>query len=188
MRTITSIVGSMFSGKTRELINRYNKNVHIRGRDSLYISSTLCKTINSHDGEEGVGEIRTCTKLAELTIRDGVDLFIDEGQFFEDIYIFCRTHPHNNITIACITTDFTFTPYEHIGKLLCVSDHIIQLKSICEHCKISDGIVNHRRVADNTPILVGDKALYQPLCFDCWRKIYPCQQDPWCRYLLPKTN
>lgn len=170
---IVVIIGSMFSGKTRELINRYNKNIYIRGKKSLLISSSYCKEIKTHDGEEcGEGrKIQTCTKLFESNIENGVDIFIDEGQFFEDIFTFCQKYSQrsHNITISCITTDFTFSPYENIGKLLCIADKIVKLKSICEKCKIANGIVNHRKIVDNTPILIGDKSLYEPLCFNCWK-------------------
>ncbi len=173
---IEVICGSMFSGKTEELIRRLKRvrianlkaeifkpaidvrydEVKIVSHDTNFINSTPVE--NAH---------------SILLLAQDVDVVgIDEAQFFdEEIAFVCEQLALKGIRVivAGLDMDFSGKPFGQMPNLLAVADYITKLHAICVRCgNIAN--ISYRKTADSGQVLLGEKDIYEPRCRECAQK------------------
>jgi thymidine kinase len=173
---IEVICGSMFSGKTEELIRRLKRariaklNVEIFKPevDSRYDESDVV----SHDSN-AIHSTAVPNSGAILLLADQVDVVgIDEVQFFDDELVnVCNSLANRGIRVICagLDMDYSGKPFGVMPKLMAVAEFVTKVHAICVDC---GHIANHsfRMVADEKLVMLGETDSYQALCRDCFRK------------------
>ena len=181
---IEVICGSMFSGKTEELIRRMKRATFARQRvvifkpqlDKRYSEANVV----SHDRNEipstpiakasDIIMSLARTKDGEFDI-DGVG--IDEAQFFDMRLVdVCNELAGSNVRviIAGLDMDFKGIPFGPIPSLCAVADDVTKVHAICVKCG-SLAYVSHRLVPDDNRVLIGEQTEYEPLCRECYNKL-----------------
>ena len=181
---IEVICGSMFSGKTEELIRRMKRATFARQRvvifkpqlDKRYSEANVV----SHDRNEipstpiaKASDI--ITSLART--KDGefdIDVVgIDEAQFFDMRLVdVCNELAGSNVRviIAGLDMDFKGIPFGPIPSLCAVADDVTKVHAICVKCGAL-AYVSHRLVHDDNRVLIGEQTEYEPLCRECYNKL-----------------
>lgn len=167
---IEVICGSMFSGKTEELLRRLNRaliaqqNVAIfkpavdkRYHDSSVVSHDK-KSVNS-TAVENAGNIL-------LHVSEDVEVVgIDEAQFFdEDIVAVCNTLANRGIrvVVAGLDMDFEGRPFGSMPYLMAVAEYVTKVHAICVHTG-NLAHYSHRKVDGDAKVLLGEKEEYEPV-------------------------
>ena len=172
---IEVICGSMFSGKTEELIrrirraeiakmntiifkpnidNRYSAN-HIVSHNQSKMESILVEDIN---------EI-----LENSTEMDVIG--IDEAQFFSNELIpVCKKLAKDNkrVVVAGLDTDFKGIPFGPMPALMCESDFLDKLRAICVKCG-NPASFSQRITKDSKQVLIGETDVYEARCRNCFK-------------------
>jgi thymidine kinase len=171
---IEVICGSMFSGKTEELIRRLkrakiaNLNVEIFKPkvDTRYDNSKVV----SHDANSILSTaIEHSAEL--LALAEGVSVVgIDEAQFFDsDLPLNAQklAMRGTRVIIAGLDMDFRGQPFGPIPNLLAVAEYITKVHAICPHC---GNLATHsyRRGEQEETVVLGEKELYEPRCRTCY--------------------
>lgn len=180
--TLTVICGSMFAGKSEELIRRARRAWYAKkcvqvfkpAIDSRYDQSNVV----THMGV--AHEAVPVASVAELrsTIDANVDvLLIEEVQFFsEDIVGLCVFHADRgvDVIVAGLDQDFRRRPFGPMPTLLAVADEVIKLRAICMKCgetashtyRTIDGKPAHY---DDPVVLIGATEVYEARCRNCFK-------------------
>ena len=171
---IEVICGSMFSGKTEELIRRLkrakiaNQKVQIfkPSKDTRY---DIIKVV-SHD--ENAVDSLPISQSEEIFnhISDVNVVGIDEAQFFdENLPLVCQKLAIDGVRviIAGLDMDFKGRPFGPIPNLLAVAEYITKVHAICPHC---GNLATHsyRLSQEQETVLLGEKDLYEPRCRVCY--------------------
>ena len=169
------ICGSMFSGKTEELIRRLkrakiaNQKVEIF-KPAIDVRYDEIKIV-SHD-ENHIQSTPVDNSQKILLLAQGVEVVgIDEAQFFDEQLPFvcdelaCRGI---RVIVAGLDMDFQGNPFGQLPFLLAKADYITKLHAICMKC---GNIANYsyRKTASEERIVLGEKNLYEPRCRRCYR-------------------
>ena len=170
---IEVICGSMFSGKTEELIRRL-KRVEIANLKSEIFKPSVDMRyddikIVSHD-ENKIQSIPVDNSRRILLLARDVDVVgIDEAQFFDDqITSVCEELALNGtrVIVAGLDMDYQGKPFGQMPNLLAIADYITKLHAICMKCgNIAN--VSYRKVAVGGQVLLGEKDIYEPRCRVC---------------------
>ena len=177
---LISIIGSMFSYKTTELIRRCNMYIRsgkrvLRIKPNMDNRYSIKSEIISHDGLSI--ECIMTDKLLDLNLNyNEYDMIaIDEGHLFPDTYNFIKTLSELNIIIMITGLTMTFKKdvfFDDMLKIVAMSNEINLLKGICNICKNFDAIYSHKLNSSNQSIIdVGSDDKYIPLCRDCFNKL-----------------
>ena len=172
---IEVICGSMFSGKTEELIRRVKRariaNQNIKVFKPI-IDSRSKNFIESHDESklESI-EVKLSSEILNNSLNCDV-VAIDEAQFFDDDLVsICNTlaKQGKRIIIAGLDMDFSGKPFGVIPQLLAIAENVTKVHAICTDC---GGIANHSfRLTKNQELVqLGQKNEYKPLCRQCFNK------------------
>jgi len=173
---IEVICGSMFSGKTEELIRRLKRariaklkvEIFKPEVDSRYDESDVV----SHDSN-AIHSTAVPNSGAILLLADQVDVVgIDEVQFFDDQLIHvCNMLANRGIRVICagLDMDYSGRPFGVMPGLMAVAEYVTKVHAICVDC---GHIANHsyRMVADEKLVMLGETDSYQALCRDCFKK------------------
>lgn len=173
--SIEVITGSMFSGKTEELIRRLRRAGFARLRIQIFKPSVDKRyselNIVSHNERSIVSTPVENPSSILLLAPDDVDVVgIDEAQFFdESIVDVCITLANNGIRVivAGLDMDFMGNPFGPIPSLLAVADHITKVHAICIRCG-NLAQFSFRKSDEESVVLLGEKNLYEPLCRNCF--------------------
>lgn len=171
---IEVICGSMFSGKTEELIRRL-KRARIATLNVKIFKPTIDRryhetNIVSHD-ENAIVSIPVASSQEILHLAPGADVIgIDEAQFFDAaLPEVCDKLAFSGIRIiiAGLDMDYKAQPFGQIPFLLAKADFITKLHAICMRC---GHIANYsfRKGEDEEQIMLGEKSLYEPRCRQCF--------------------
>ncbi len=170
---IEVICGSMFSGKTEELIRRL-KRVKIANLKAEIFKPAIDTRydeikIVSHD-ENKIHSTPVDNSQTVLLMAQDVDVVgIDEAQFFdEQIVTVCEQLALKGIRVivAGLDMDYLGKPFGPMPKLLAIADYITKLHAICMRCgNIAN--VSYRKVALPGQIVLGEKDIYEPRCRHC---------------------
>ena len=172
--SVEVITGSMFSGKTEELIRRLRR-AQFAGLKVEIFKPSLDKRysgnrIVSHD-DKSIMSTPVDNASAILLLASDVDVVgIDEAQFFDDSIIeVCNTLADNGIrvVIAGLDMDFMGKPFGPVPALLAVAEYVTKLHSICMRCG-NLAQYSFRKSEDEQVVLLGEKNLYEPLCRNCY--------------------
>ena len=171
--SIEVICGSMFSGKTEELIRRL-KRVKIANLKLKIFKPAIdirYDKINivSHDTNFILSTPVESSQMI-LQLAQDVDVVgIDEAQFFDaEIGNVCEQLALSGIRVivAGLDMDYMGNPFGQMPNLLAKADYISKLHAICVICgNIAN--ISYRKTADNGQVLVGEKDIYEPRCRTC---------------------
>ena len=168
------ICGSMFSGKTEELIRRLKRAKIANLKVEIFKPSTDVRyhvqNIVSHDENQTVSTPIDNSQTILLMASDVDVIGIDEAQFFDDqLPEVCDQLARKGVRVivAGLDMDYTGKPFGQIPFLLAKADYITKLHAICVRC---GNIANYsyRKSADGGQILLGEKEMYEPRCRHCF--------------------
>lgn len=172
---IEVICGSMFSGKTEELIRRLKRAKIARQRVEIFKPRVDTRydevKIVSHDANHILSiPVGSSKELLEL-VNDVDVVGVDEAQFFDmDLPEVCQELAHRGIRVivAGLDMDFRGAPFGPIPHLLAVSEYITKVHAICTHC---GNLATHsyRVTNDSNTVLLGEKDAYEPRCRVCYQ-------------------
>jgi thymidine kinase len=170
---IEVICGSMFSGKTEELIRRL-KRVEIAHLKAEIFKPSIDtryddQKIVSHD-ENRIHSTPIDNSQTILLLAQNVDVVgIDEAQFFDDqIPTVCEQLALKGmrVIVAGLDMDYQGKPFGQMPNLLAIADYITKLHAICVVCgNIAN--VSYRKINTGPRVLLGEKNIYEPRCRIC---------------------
>ena len=176
---IEVICGSMFSGKTEELIRRLKRARIAHLGVEIFKPSVdnrfHAENIVSHD-ENAIPSNPVSSSLLIPTLIRNVDVVgIDEAQFFDDHLPDVCDHLASRgirVIVAGLDMDYTGKPFGQIPNLLARADYITKLHAICVIC---GNIANYsyRKTAHDEQLVIGEKDMYEPRCRVCFRADSP---------------
>jgi thymidine kinase len=174
--SIELITGSMFSGKTEELIRRLRRAQFAGLRVEIFkpsLDTRYSETrVVSHD-EKSINSTPVDNASSILLLAGDVDVVgIDEAQFFdESIVDVCNKLADNGIRIlvAGLDMDFMGKPFGPIPALLAIAEYVTKVHAICMRCG-NLAQYSHRKSLEAQVVLLGEKDIYEPLCRSCYNK------------------
>ncbi len=174
--SIEVVAGSMFSGKTEELIRRLKRARIAKQKVEIYKPMTDVRysetEVVSHD-ENTINSTPVENSSTILLLTGNVDVIgIDEAQFFDTGLIEVVTKLANNgirVIVAGLDMDFKGVPFGPIPGLMAVADHITKVHAICVRCG-NIAQFSHRKSGKDQVVLLGEKDIYEPLCRSCYRE------------------
>jgi len=174
--SIEVITGSMFSGKTEELIRRLRRAQYAGLKVEIFkpsLDNRYSETmVVSHD-ENSIHSTVVDNPSSILLLAGGVDVVgIDEAQFFDlSLTGVCNQLADEGIRIivAGLDMDFLGKPFGPIPALLATSEYITKVHAICMRCG-NLAQYSYRKSDESSIVLVGEKNLYEPLCRKCFRE------------------
>jgi len=171
---IEVICGSMFSGKTEELIRRMRRAIIARQKCELFkpeIDTRYSKTdIVSHDRQKISSHvIKNPQEILEYALEAQV-VGIDEAQFFDESLIkVCQTLANmgKRVIVAGLDQDYRGVPFEPIPQLLAVAEYITKTHAICVIC---GNPANHtqRKTSQSDKVVIGASDTYEARCRNCF--------------------
>lgn len=169
------IVGSMFSGKSEELIRRLNRAAIARQKVQVFKpiidSRYSIEEIASHSGRKHLSKpVTTAAELLDQVDSDTQVVGIDEGQFFDPALVDAVTELANSgrrVIVAGLDQDYTGKPFEPMPQLLCVAEYITKIHAICVKCG-STANFTQRTVESEARVEVGASDKYEARCRGCF--------------------
>lgn len=168
------ICGSMFSGKTEELIRRLKRARIANLKVEIFKPAIDVRydeeKIVSHD-ENAILSTPIDNSQKILLLAQDVDVVgIDEAQFFdEEISNVCEQLAIRGIRVivAGLDMDYKGKPFGQMPNLLAIADYITKLHAICVVCgNIAN--ISYRKSADEGQVVLGEKDKYEPRCRHCY--------------------
>ncbi|ANI88467.1 thymidine kinase [Arachidicoccus ginsenosidimutans] len=171
---IEVICGSMFSGKTEELIRRL-KRVEIAGLKAEIFKPSIDvryseQAVVSHDANEIQSTPVSSSQNILLLSQDVNVVGIDEAQFFDsEIVNVCEILARKGVRVivAGLDMDYKGRPFGPMPQLLAVADYITKLHAICVKCG-NIASMSYRKVSQDSQVLLGEKETYEPRCRSCY--------------------
>jgi thymidine kinase len=159
--SIEVVCGSMFSGKTEELIRSFKPRTDTRYHETAVVSHDL-NSINSTpvDSASAILLLGTNTQVVG----------IDEAQFFDDeLPDVCNKLALKGIRVivAGLDMDFTGKPFGPMPALMAIAEHVTKVNAVCVCCG-NPALYSYRTVADEATVLLGEKESYEPRCRACY--------------------
>ncbi|MBW7846532.1 MAG: thymidine kinase [Bacteroidales bacterium] len=173
---IEVICGSMFSGKTEELIRRLNR-ARIAKQKVEIFKPHIDKRYSDEDvvshNANAIRSIPVESASQILFYANDVDVIgIDEAQFFDSELTSVCTQLANRgirVIVAGLDMDFQANPFGPMPQLLAVAEYVTKVHAICMHCG-NLAHVSHRIVEGERLVLLGETESYEPLCRVCYNK------------------
>ena len=173
---IEVVCGSMFSGKTEELIRRIKRAVFAKQRVEIFKPAIDTRysdeEVVSHD-RNSIVSTPVDTSGTILLLSSDIDVVgIDEAQFLDDGLVDVCNQLANRgvrVIIAGLDMDFQGKPFGPMPALCAIADEVTKVHAICVRCGAL-AYVSHRLVNEEKRVLLGEKAQYEPLCRECYRK------------------
>ncbi len=172
---IEVICGSMFSGKTEELIRRLKRARIANLKVEIYKPAADTRydmvKIVSHD-TNAVHSIPIDNSQKLLLLAQNADVVgIDEAQFFDpEIANVCDELAFRGVRVivAGLDMDFQGAPFGQMPYLLAKADYITKLHAICVQC---GNIANYsyRKIPNDDQVMLGEKDVYEPRCRRCYK-------------------
>jgi thymidine kinase len=176
MGWIEVITGSMFSGKTEELIRRLKRAKIARQTVEIFkplIDNRYSDTeVVSHD-ENAIPSTPVSSSANILQLALQVDVVgIDEAQFFDlGLIEVCNTLADRGIRVivAGLDMDYRGRPFGPIPGLMAIAEYVTKVHAICQRC---GGLAQYsfRKSQDEKLVLLGEQDEYEPLCRRCYLK------------------
>ncbi len=173
---IEVICGSMFSGKTEELIRRLNRARIAQQKVEIY--KPLLDTryseedVVSHDSNSVASTPVESSQSILLMATEADVIGIDEAQFFEEGLVeVCNTLANRGkrIIIAGLDMDFKGVPFGPMPALCAIAEDVTKVHAICVRCG-NLAHVSHRIVEGDKQVMLGELQEYEPLCRHCYNK------------------
>ncbi|MDG1147056.1 MAG: thymidine kinase [Crocinitomicaceae bacterium] len=174
---IEVICGSMFSGKTEELIRRLRR-AEFAKQNILLIKPKVDsryhkENVVSHQGNSFDAVcVNNALEIPKIWTNEKI-VAIDEAQFFDDTLVAVCTELASKgvrIILAGLDMDFKGIPFGPMPQLLCIAEYVSKVHAICVSCG-NLAQFSHRTVNVNEQVLLGAVEEYKPLCRACYTKI-----------------
>ena len=173
---IEVVCGSMFSGKTEELIRRLKRAKFAKQKVEIFKPAIDTRyseeDVVSHD-HTSIPSTPVESSGSILLLTSDIDVVgIDEAQFFDaGLVDVCNELANRGIRVICagLDMDFKGVPFGTMPALMAVADDVTKVHAICVQCG-SLAYVSHRIVAGEKRVLLGETGEYEPLCRECYLK------------------
>lgn len=174
------ICGSMFSGKTEELIRRLKRAQFAKQKVEIFKPTVDTRyddiKVVSHQGNEILSTPVPSSSNILLLANDVDVVGIDEAQFFdEELPSVCNALAARGIRVivAGLDMDYTGKPFGPIPALMACAEYVTKVQAVCMHCG-SLAYVSHRKTKSTNLVLLGETESYEPLCRVCFNEAnYP---------------
>lgn len=173
---IEVICGSMFSGKTEELIRRLRRAEFARQDLILFKPSVDVryseKNVVSHRGTEFNAVLVADSKEILDAVKDQKVVAIDEAQFFDADLVEVASELAGRgirVILAGLDMDYTGAPFGPMPALLAAAEYVSKVHAICVSCGNLAQFSN-RLVSDTDQVMLGAVEEYRPLCRSCFNK------------------
>lgn len=174
--SVEVIAGSMFSGKTEELIRRLRRAKFAGLRVEIFKPSIDVRysetSVVSHD-EKSIMSTPVQNATSILLLASGVEVVgIDEAQFFDDSLIEVCTKLSDTgtrVIVAGLDMDFQGRPFGPMPALMAVAEYVSKVHAICVRCG-NLAHYSHRKTNEEKVVVLGEKDIYEPLCRACYIK------------------
>lgn len=172
---IEVICGSMFSGKTEELIRRLN-----RARIAKQKVEVFKPAMDTRYDEEDVVS-HDSNKASSIPVQNASQILfyaedfevvgIDEAQFFgNELVSVCNelAEKGKRVVISGLDMDYTGKPFGPIPQLMSIAEYVTKVHAICMRC---GNLANysHRTVVNDKLVMLGETDAYEPLCRNCFK-------------------
>ena len=174
---IEVICGSMFSGKTEELIRRL-RCIKFAGQELLLFKPKIDKrysdeSVVSHNGAsfEAI-QVESSKEILEHWKKERI-VAIDEAQFFDEDIVQVANHlASHGVRVICagLDMDFQAKPFGPMPLLMASAEYVTKVHAICMSCG-NLAQFSHRKTQEKEQVLVGAIDEYEPLCRSCYNKI-----------------
>jgi thymidine kinase len=173
---IEVVCGSMFSGKTEELIRRMNRAKIAKQKIEIYKPAIDTRyseeEVVSHN-ENAILSTPVDSSQNILLLANDVEVVgIDEAQFFDDGLVdVCNILANRGIRVivAGLDMDFSGKPFGPIPKIMATAEYVTKVHAICVKCG-DLAHYSHRLSKNDKLVVLGETDVYEPLCRDCFVK------------------
>ena len=173
---IEVVCGSMFSGKTEELIRRLRRAQFAKQRVEIFKPAIDTRyseeDVVSHD-QNHIPSTPLDSSASILLLSSDIDVVgIDEAQFFDKgLADVCNELANRGIRVivAGLDMDFRGVPFGPMPALCAIADEVTKVHAICVRCG-SLAYISHRKVKNERRVLLGETQEYEPLCRECYQK------------------
>jgi len=173
---IEVISGSMFSGKTEELIRRLRRARIAKQKVEIFKPRIEVRysveEVVSHD-DNSIHSTPVDSSANILLLASGVEVVgIDEAQFFDNGLIDVCNHMANSgirVIVAGLDMDYKGVPFGPMPGLMSIAEYITKVHAICVRCGTLANYT-HRLSEDKKLIVLGETDIYEPLCRVCYAK------------------
>lgn len=173
---IEVICGSMFSGKTEELIRRLKRAKFAKQRVEIFKPAIDTRysdvDVVSHEGHS-ISSTPIDSSASILLFSSEIDVVgIDEAQFFDaGLVDVCNQLANNGVRVivAGLDMDFRGVPFGPMPALCAIADEVSKVHAICVKCgQLAN--YSHRTVKNDKQVMLGEMAEYEPLCRSCYQQ------------------
>ncbi|KJS07087.1 MAG: thymidine kinase [Vicingaceae bacterium] len=173
---IEVICGSMFSGKTEELIRRMKRAKFAKQNVEIFKPEIDTRydeeKVVSHDANE-IHSTPVPSSSNIIILANNVEVVgIDEAQFFDDgLVAVCNQLANSGIRVivAGLDMDFKGKPFGPMPQIMACAEYITKVHAICMHCgELANH--SHRINASDKLVQLGETDTYEPLCRSCFQQ------------------
>ncbi len=177
--SIEVVCGSMFSGKTEELLRRINR-VRI-----ARLSYKVFKPKQDVRYDEKAVVSHNANQIESIPVKKSSDILllaghaqvvgIDEAQFFDDkLPDVCNELANKGVRviIAGLDMDFKGRPFGPMPALMAIAESVTKVHAVCVRCG-NPALYSYRLVPGKNKILLGEKESYEPRCRICYNLVFP---------------
>ncbi len=173
---IEVICGSMFSGKTEELIRRINRAKIANQKVEIFKPDVDVRYDESQVVSHNSNAIEATAVSSSLNIllmaKEATVIGIDEAQFFDDelLYVVEKLAEQGlRVIIAGLDMDYLGKPFGPMPKLMAVAEYVTKVHAICMVC---GDLATHsyRKIDHGSLIMLGEKDTYEARCRHCFNK------------------
>jgi thymidine kinase len=173
---IEVVCGSMFSGKTEELIRRLRRAEFANQKVEIFKPSVDVRysreEVVSHEGHS-IRSTPVDSPQTILLLSGGVDVVgIDEAQFFDDgIVDVCRRLASQGVRVivAGLDMDYAGKPFGPMPALMATAEYVTKVHAVCMRCG-DPANHSHRLSGGDGLVVLGEKDAYEPLCRHCFER------------------
>jgi thymidine kinase len=174
---IEVICGSMFSGKTEELIRRIRRAIYARQKVEIFkpdidVRYDEEKVVSHNETAINSTPVQSASRILLLVNNDVDVVGIDEAQFFDSELInVCNELASRGIRVivAGLDMDYLGKPFGPMPSLMAMAEYVTKVHAICLGC---GGLAqySHRKVHNDKLVLLGETDSYEPLCRHCYNE------------------
>ncbi|MBS1522382.1 MAG: thymidine kinase [Bacteroidetes bacterium] len=175
--SIEVICGSMFSGKTEELIRRLRRAQIARLKVEIFKPRTDNRfhesDVVSHDANS-IPSTPVDTSSAILLLGSDIQVVgIDEAQFFdEELPNVCNILANRGVRVIVAGLDMNFKgkPFGPMPALMAIAESVTKVHAVCVKCG-NPAVYSYRLVSNSDTVLLGEKESYEPRCRVCYNLV-----------------
>ena len=174
---IEVVCGSMFSGKTEELIRRLRRAEFAHQRIEIFKPGIDVRYSEEDVVSHNATTIRSTPVESPqniLLLSSDVDVVgIDEAQFFDESLVdVCRILADRGVRVivAGLDMDFTGKPFGPMPALMATAEYVDKVHAICVHCG-NPAQYSHRLAKSEKLVMLGEKDTYEPVCRHCFARL-----------------